>query len=127
MSVEHLNPQGLADPGTFTHVVKVGNTVYISGQVSRDAQGKVVGPGDIHAQCVQVFENLKIALQSVGADFSNVVKTNVYLTDARYRDALSQVRGQYLSAPLPASTLVVVTALASPDFLLEIEVVAVVE
>jgi enamine deaminase RidA (YjgF/YER057c/UK114 family) len=115
-------------PPTYTPVVKVGNTVYIAGQTAHDDKGEVVGRGDISAQAVQVFENLSRCLKSVGADFRDIVKTTVYITDPRFREPVSVVRAKYLvPGSLPASTLIVCSGLASPDFLLEVEAIAVVD
>ena len=132
MPVERIQPQGLPKPPTYAHVVKAGPstgsgqaTIYIAGQVAQDERGQVVGRGDFSAQATQVFENLKKALSSAGADFKDLVKITVYLTDARYREPLGEVRSKYLKDPLPASTLVVVAVLAQPDYLLEIEGIAV--
>jgi len=88
----------------------------------------LVGAGDFIAQATQVFENLGRALAAAGAGFSDLVKTTVYVTDPRYREALREVRDRYLDGnALPASTLVVVAGLALPEYLLEIEAVAVIE
>jgi 2-iminobutanoate/2-iminopropanoate deaminase len=125
MTLERIQPPGLAKPPTYTHVIRAGNTLYIAGQTASDEQGNVVGRGDISAQAVQVFENLKKALTAGGADFSHVVKLTVFLTDARYREPVSEVRRRYLGTNLPTSTLVVVAGLANPDYLLEIEAIAV--
>jgi enamine deaminase RidA (YjgF/YER057c/UK114 family) len=128
MPPERIQPDGLATPPTFSPVVKAGNTIYLAGQVSQDEQGQLVGAGDFVAQATQVFENLRKALASAGAGFGNLVKITVYLTDARYRPQLAEVRSKYLdSAALPTSTLVVVAGLAAPEYLLEIEGIAVVE
>ena len=128
MAVERIQPEGLATPPTYTHVVKAGNTVYIAGQVAQDEHGQLVGAGDFVAQANQVFENLGKALAAAGAGFQHLVKTTVYVTDPRYREALRDVRDTYLdSNALPASTLVVVAGLALPEYLLEIEAVAVIE
>ncbi|MBM2826000.1 MAG: Endoribonuclease [Dehalococcoidia bacterium] len=127
MAIERIQPEGLPKPTIYSPVVRAGNTVYISGQVPQDENGRIVGRGDFSAQATQVFENMKKALASVGADFSNLVKITVYLTDPRFREALGEVRSKYLTGPLPASTLVVVAGLAQPDYLLEIESIAVVE
>ena len=83
MSVRYLNPETLSVPSGYTHVVEVrgGRTVYISGQVPFDKAGNVVGAGDFAAQTTQVFENLKLALASVGATFDNVVKNNTVLNN----------------------------------------------
>ena len=128
MAAEHIQPDGLAAPPTYTHVVKAGNTIYIAGQVAQDEHGQLVGPGDFVAQANQVSANLGRALAAAGAGFEHLVKTTVYVTDPRYRELLRDVRAKYLgSAPPPASTLVVVAGLALPEYLLEIEAVAVVE
>ena len=126
MALERIQPQGLAKPGTYSHVIKAGNTVYIAGQTATDAQGNVVGRGDITAQSVQVFENLKAALASVGGTFADVASITVYITDARYRDPMREVRTHYLGDKLPTSTLLVVAGLADPEYLLEISAIAVV-
>jgi enamine deaminase RidA (YjgF/YER057c/UK114 family) len=129
---ERLNPSGLSTPRGYTHVVGVrgGKTVYVSGQVSLDAKGELVGRGDLRAQTKQVFENLKTALAAAGADFTDLVKLNTYVVDYKPEDlnVLREVRGAYLSdVAAPASTLVGVQALAREAFLIEIEAIAVVE
>jgi enamine deaminase RidA (YjgF/YER057c/UK114 family) len=124
MAKERIQPEGLHRPPSYSHVVKVGNTIYIAGQTSVNERGEVVGRGDIEAQAVQVFENLKKALASVGATFDDLVKITVLITDPRYRDAVTRVRAGYITGPLPASTLVVCAGLANPDYLLEIEAIA---
>jgi enamine deaminase RidA (YjgF/YER057c/UK114 family) len=127
MSVDRIQPEGLSRPPTYSQVVKAGNTIYIAGQVAQDERGQLVGPGDFVAQANQVFENLKRALAAAGADVGDLVKTTVYVTDPRYREALRDVRTKYLGdTPPPASTLVVVAGLAQPEYLLEIEAVAVI-
>ena len=91
-----------------------------------DAQGRVVGAGDLAAQTRQVFANLDIALKAAGATFANVVKTNYYLRDASQVAVIREIRSKYFTKELPASTLIEVPRLANPDFLIEIEVIAVV-
>jgi reactive intermediate/imine deaminase len=128
MPIERIQPQGLAASPRYTHVVKAGNTVYLSGQIAMDAEGKIVGAGDVTAQATQIFENMKTALAAVGADFTHVVKVTVFATDGRFRDAISAVRQQYLGTPDPAaSTFLVVAGLALPELLLEIEAIAVLD
>jgi enamine deaminase RidA (YjgF/YER057c/UK114 family) len=127
MPIERIQPDGLAKPPTYSHVVKAGNTVYVAGQTSQNERGELVGRGDITAQAEQVYQNIQKALASVGADFSNVVKATVFITDARFREPVSEVRARYLAGNLPASTLLVVAGLASPDMLLEVEVIAVLD
>ena len=106
-----------------------GRTVYISGQISANAKGEVVGKGDIKAQTTQVFENLRIALTAAGASPKDVVKICMFVVNLRNED-LPKIRGVrdafFANLEPPASTLVGVTALAGPDWLLEIEAIAVV-
>ena len=124
----YINPPGLATPTGYTHVVVAADrrTVYVAGQVALDSTGKLVGAGDFRAQAEQVFANLRRALASVGASFADVVKSTTFITDAKQVPALREVRTRYLDPKhLPASTLLVVSALARPELLIEIEVVAV--
>jgi len=121
------NPPGLSTPRGYTHVVDVpaGRTLYIAGQVAFDAEGKVVGKGDVRAQTEQVFRNLKIALESAGATFADVVKLNWYVKDMSQLVVYRDVREQYFgTGPRPASTLVEVKGLALEDLLIEVEAIA---
>ena len=130
MSIERIQPAGLRRPPTYTPVVRAvgGATVYISGQISVDIDGRVVGPGDFAEQARQVFENLRLALASVGADFSDVVKMTTYIVNymPEHRGVLGTIRDELLGGALPASTLIGVQALAAPEYLIEIEAIAVV-
>jgi reactive intermediate/imine deaminase len=127
MSVRYLNPETLSAPTGYTHVVEVhgGRTVYISGQVPFDKAGNVVGAGNFAVQTTQVFENLKLALASVGATFDNVVKSNMYVTDMSNIQTLREIRVKYYGENAPASTLVQIGKLARPEFMIEIEIIAV--
>jgi len=129
-SLRFLSPPTLSKPSGYSHVVELigpGRIIYIAGQVPLDRDGKLVGAGDFRAQVTQVFENLKAALAEVGAGFQHLVKTTNYLTDVSHRPILREVRERYLNNPAPpASTLVGVTALAFPEWLVEIEAVAMV-
>jgi len=121
------NPPGLSTPRGYTHVVDVpaGRTLYIAGQVAFDAQGNIVGKGDVRAQTEQTFRNLETALESAGASFSDVVKLDWYVRDMSQLGVYREVRDQFLgTGPLPASTLVEVKGLALPDLLIEIEEIA---
>jgi 2-iminobutanoate/2-iminopropanoate deaminase len=126
--IQRMNPPGLSTPTGYSHVVSArgGRTIYIAGQVAFDAKGQLVGRGDLTAQTKQVFANLDTALKAAGATFNDVVKTNYYLLDAAQVQVIRDVRSQYFTKELPASTLVQVSRLANPDFLIEIEVIAVV-
>lgn len=132
MERQFINPDGLARPGVYTPVVTArgGKTIYISGQVSQDAAGNLIGKGDLVAQTEQVYRNLQAALAGAGATFNDVVKVNVYVVNFKpeYRDLLQQVRARHVSKEHPpASTLIGVQALAREGFLVEIEAVAVMD
>ncbi|MGD9905423.1 MAG: RidA family protein [Vicinamibacterales bacterium] len=123
-----MNPPGLSTPTGYSHVVSArgGRTIYVAGQVALDAKGQVVGDGDLAAQTRQVFANLDTALKAAGASFADVVKTTYYMRDASQVQVIREVRAKYFTGELPASTLVEVSRLANPAFLIEIEVIAVV-
>ena len=125
--IQFLNPTTLAPTPGYSQVAQVtgGRTIYLAGQVALDASRNLVGRGDFRAQAQQVFENIKIALAAVGADFSHVVKLNYYLLDRSHVLTLREVRDLYVNTEAPpASTLVVVQSLFQEDFLLEIEAIA---
>lgn len=122
-----LNPEGLAKNPSYTHVVEVrgGRTVYISGQLSMDSGGQVVGLGDFEAQARQTFGNLRLALAAVDMNFSHVVKLGLYLTDMSHAPTMRRMRDEFITtAQPPASTLLQVAALAHPDCLIEAEAIA---
>ena len=127
--VKRTNPPALSAPTGYTHIVEVtgpAKTIYISGQIAYDKDGKVVGTGDMKAQAEQVFKNLQAALTAVGATFADVVKMNSYITDMSKAQAVRDVRAQYFKDATPASTFVQVAGLVRPELMLEIEVIAVV-
>ena len=123
------NPPGMSKPPSYSHVVEVNGphrTVYLAGQTGGDANGKVAE--GIRGQTVQVMENIKTALASVGGGFENVVKLNSYLTNIEANaPEFREVRARYFpnKQVLPASTLVEVPRLANKAYLLEVEVIAV--
>jgi len=127
--LRHTNPPGLSTPTGYTHVVapQRGRLVFIAGQVSADKSGAVVGKGDFRAQSKQVFENLKTAVEAAGGSLSDIAKINVYATDLSQIAALRDVRQGYFKGNPPASTLIQVVSLARPEYMLEIEAIAVVE
>src|SRR5436309_5076384 len=102
MKIEFLNPLALGKTFGWTHVVTAtgGKTIYISGQVSVNERGEVVGKGDLRTQTVQTYENLKRALSAVGATFRDVVKMNLYVVGLKPEDVpmLREVRSRYVSA-----------------------------
>jgi enamine deaminase RidA (YjgF/YER057c/UK114 family) len=131
MKKQYLNPKEMgAPPKFYSHAVTAegtGKLVYVSGQVSWDASGKVVGKADMRAQAEQVFKNVTSALKAAGAGWGDVIKMNGYMVGMHGErvDAYREVRQRYLKAgALPASTLVGVERLVDPELLLEVEVVA---
>ena len=124
---QYLNPETMSRPRGYTHVAKVDNTVYIAGQVAVNQDGSIVGKGDAEAQVRQIWRNLEAAVKSVEGSLQNIVKTTTYVTSIEYGAAVRTVREElYRSSNPPTSTLLVVQALASPDYMVEIEAIAVV-
>lgn len=106
----------------YTDAVRFGDLLFISGVAPLDELGHVV-PGDVVAQANQVFENLKLVLNASGADFSDVLKVTVYMTDVNERQAINPVRQKFFGNARPASTLIGIKELAIPGMRLEIEAV----
>ncbi len=125
---EYSNPDTMSQPSGYTQVVKVDKTVYIAGQVSVAADGSIVGQGNPEAQVRQVWRNVEAAVQSVGGTLQNIVKTTTYVTSIDYAAAVREVRDElHQGSNPPTSTLLVISALAHPDFMVEIEAIAVVD
>ena len=117
----------VAEPfGIFSQGVKMENMVFVSGQVSKNSKGEVVGKGDIRAQTKQCLENLKHVLEAGGATLDNVVKVTVYVTDMEDLRAIHEVRAEYFKEKYPASTLVEVNGLATQGCMIEIEAIAII-
>jgi enamine deaminase RidA (YjgF/YER057c/UK114 family) len=125
--VRSVRPKTLPPTAGFSQVAKVtgGQTIYVAGQVALDTARHVVGRGDFRAQAEQVFANIQAALAAAGADFSHVVKLNMYVLDMANLPVLREVRDRYVNTQTPpASTLVEVRGLAQEEFLLEVEAIA---
>ena len=125
---EYMNPSGIADPSAsgFTAVVKAGNTVYIAGMVAQDENGNVVGAGDTEAQTRQIWRNIEVAVKSAGGSLEDIVKTTTYVTGIEHGAAVRAVRNELFPSNPPTSTLLVVSELANPAYVVEIESIAVV-
>ena len=110
----------------YSHVVVVeaGRQVFVSGQLARNAQGELVGKGDMRAQIRQVGENIKTALEAAGASLDALVKTTTYVTDIDEYFKHVDLRMEYFGAAMPTSTTVEVRRLSHPDFMVEVEAVA---
>ena len=126
-SKTHLNPDTMSQPRGYSQVVKVGNTAYIAGQVSLARDGSVVGKGDPEAQARQIWHNLEAAVKSIGGTLNDIVKTTTYVTNINYAAGVRKAREERFPTNPPTSTLLVVAGLANPDFMIEIEAIAVVE
>ncbi|CAL9277095.1 2-iminobutanoate_2-iminopropanoate deaminase [Streptomyces sp. SudanB5_2050] len=121
-------PEGVAPAAQYTHVVLgTGTFVAVSGQLALDEDGKVVGEGDAEAQARQVFENLRRCLAAAAASFDDVVKLTFFVTDMAHMSAIRAARAEHIPDDrLPAASAVQVAALVRPEFLMEIEALAVV-
>lgn len=107
--------------------VVAGNTVYLRGQVGQDLETREsVGIGDAAAQTEKAMQNIAMLLDEAGSELGDIVKIVIYLTDARYRDAVYPVVGKWLKGVFPVSTGIVVTALARPEWVVEIDATAVI-
>lgn len=129
MTIERLNPAGMHSPRGYSHVaiLPAGMQIHLSGQVSLDSDGEIVGVGDIAAQAEQVYANIKTALHAAGTNMTHIAKLVTYVVDLTPEKAAAvrAVRLKYLGdGPYPASTMVGVTSLVHPDFLIEVEVIA---
>ena len=114
--------------GHFSQAIEVeakGRLVFISGMTARRADGSIAGVGDIEAQTRQVCENLKSAVEAAGGSLDDVCRVDVYVRNMEHFDAIHKVRREYFKAPAPASTMVEVTKMVHPDYLIEINAIAV--
>jgi enamine deaminase RidA (YjgF/YER057c/UK114 family) len=116
------------DPPIYAQAVKVSGAqtiLYIAGQVAYTPEGGVAHPGDFKAQARAALQCLKAQVEAGGGTMADIVKVNTYLTDIRHRADYGPIREEFFGRKMPAHTLVAVTALAQPEFLIEIEAVAV--
>jgi enamine deaminase RidA (YjgF/YER057c/UK114 family) len=127
-SIEKLCARGVFDPPTYTQAIKVTGAeslLFLAGQVPYDKDGGVLYPGDFKAQAREVFRAIRAHVEGAGGRVENIVKINTYLTDIRRRADLAPIREEVLGRKAPASTLVEVSALAHPDWMIEVEAIAV--
>ena len=124
--LERINPAGLSTPQTYSHIVKAGKLIFVAGQVGATSDGKLAGAG-MREQTEQVLRNLQAALKSQGLDFGHVAKITIYTTSiSEFRAAdVAEVRSRFFGSNRPASTLVQISQLASPEYKIEIEAIAV--
>ena len=127
-NIEKYAAKGVYDPPVYSQAVKVSGAqtiLYISGQVDYDASGNCAHPGDFAAQAKATLAALKAQVEAGGGTMASIVKINTYVTDMRYRPEYAKLRTEFFGPKAPASTMVAVSALAAPEFLIEIEAVAV--
>jgi enamine deaminase RidA (YjgF/YER057c/UK114 family) len=129
-SITRINPPDLGTPPGYSQVVDVsaGRIIFVAGQTAVDRDGNVIGKNDFAAQAAQVFRNLGIALEAAGCTAAHLVKLTVFLTDmdnlARYREARNRFFASVTPPAAPAVTLVEVSKLYGPEFMIEIEAIA---
>lgn len=128
MAITEVRSADLNRPlGVFSQAIKCeasGELLFISGLTSRDEDGKVVGEGDIKLQTETILDNMQKLLAAAGGSFSDIVKVTVFIRDMELFDQIHEVRRRYFSEPYPASSMVEVSRLVSPEHLIEIEAVA---
>ncbi|MGM0494742.1 MAG: RidA family protein [Armatimonadota bacterium] len=130
MTRREIQPVSVPRPvAEYAHGVEVvgGRALYVAGQIALDADGNLVGKGDFGAQVRQVFKNIEAIIAEAGGEISDIVKMTTFLTDMSNYAAFCEVRGEFLRPPFPAATLVEVTALVRPEWMVEVEAVAVIE
>jgi 2-iminobutanoate/2-iminopropanoate deaminase len=128
-NIEKFTAPGVFDPPTYSQGIKVTEArtiLFLAGQVAYDKDGGVLHRGDFKAQAREAFRALKALVEAGGGRMDSIVKINTYITDIRYRADLVPVREEFFGKKGPASTLVQVSALAHPDWLIEVEAVAVI-
>ena len=128
MSGQHLNPPDLPAPpgGIYDHVIRVGQLIFISGQLGRDQSGNPVSPEDIAGQYRQVWKNVVVAVSAAGGTEADIVKTTTFVVGPDNIPAVRAVRAELCSSGPPTSTMVVVAALADPRYLVEVDAIAVI-
>ena len=125
---ERVNPPVVGAPAAnYSHVARVGNTLYIAGQVPIDRHGNLVGRGDAEAQGEQCYRNIIAIVEHFGGTADSILKMTTFITNWEYRAQIAKARDHLFRPPWPANTLVVISALASADYLVEIEAIAVLD
>ena len=121
-----IRPEGMFNSPAYSHaIVKGGTPVFIAGQIAMDAAGKPIHEGDAKAQARAALTGLKTVVEACGGSMQDIVKITVFTTDLAHRPAIAEARSEFFPAgEMPASTFLVVSSLADPHYLVEIEAVA---
>jgi reactive intermediate/imine deaminase len=130
MAKEQVTTSKVREPmGHFSQAIAIeatGKLVFISGMTARCPDGTIAGIGDVEAQTRQVCENLKSAVEAAGGTMEDICRVDVYVRNIEHFDKIHKVRREYFKAPAPASTMVEVTKMVSPEYLIEINAIAVI-
>lgn len=127
MKLERIDPPSMRKPDEYyTHLIRVGEWAYVAGQASVGLDGKIIGVGDVVAQTEEVFRQIRECLRTAGTDLDHVVKMTTYIVNPDHVQPVASVRSRLLREAKfrPASTLVVVSRLAKPEMLVEVECTA---
>jgi reactive intermediate/imine deaminase len=131
MTKRQIRTDSVREPmGHFSQAIEVdarGKLVFISGMTARRADGTIAAVGDIEGQTRQVCENIKAAVEAAGGTMDDVCRVDVYVRNIEHFDKIHKVRREYFKTPPPASTMVEVTKMVSPDYLIEINAIAMVQ
>ena len=129
MAKQQIRSDKLRQPsGVFSHATMIearGRLVFISGMTSRRPDGTIAGIGDIEAQTRQVCDNIKAAVEAAGGTMDDICRVDVYVRNMEHFEKIHKVRREYFKAPAPASTMVEITKMTSPEYLIEINAIAV--
>lgn len=129
ITIEPFCATSVFDPPTYTQGIRVSqaqNILFLSGQVAYTAEGGVAHRGDFKAQARGAYQAIKTLVESQGGTMANIVKITTYVTDMHYRVDLAPIREEFFGRKGPASTMVEISALAHPDWMIEIEAIAVI-
>ncbi len=131
MAKQQITSDRMREPsGHFSHATTIearGKLVFVSGMTAHQPDGSVAGIGDVEAQTRQVCENVKAAVEAAGGTMEDICRVDVFVRNMEHFDTIHKVRREYFSSPLPASTMVEVTKMTNPDYLIEMSAIAVVE
>lgn len=128
MSRQVFLPKGAPRPVSYySHAIRVGPVLYSAGQTGRDASGRLIGPGNVREQAERAFYNLSLVLHEAGMNFEDVVRLNIFARNLADLPEILAIKRQYFAEHAPAMTVAIVEGLAYPDYLLEVEAIAVLD